>query len=39
MQGGGKVYLPEWTLSDAEPFLVELDQTIQPAWADETTVL
>ncbi|THG32818.1 Gfo/Idh/MocA family protein [Naasia lichenicola] len=39
MAGGERMYLPEWTLSDKEPLLVELDDAVQPAWKDETTVL
>lgn len=36
MDGGSKMYLPDWTLSDKQPVLIELDQNTQPAWAGET---
>jgi len=36
MNGGSKVYLPEWSLSDKEPVLIELDQNTQPPWTGET---
>jgi predicted dehydrogenase len=39
ISGGKTIPLPEWTLSDKKPFLVELDQRTQPAWARETAVL
>lgn len=39
LQGGEIIHLPEWTLSDKKPFLVELDQETRPAWAGETAVL
>jgi predicted dehydrogenase len=39
LQGGEIIHLPEWTLSDKQPFLVELDQETRPAWANETAVL
>jgi hypothetical protein len=35
MRGGERVYLPKWTLTDAKPNVVELDQDIQPPWARE----
>jgi hypothetical protein len=39
LKGGALIHLPEWTLSDKKPYLVELDQDTQPAWANETAVL
>ncbi|CAM5395836.1 Gfo/Idh/MocA family protein [Leifsonia shinshuensis] len=39
LQGGEIIHLPEWTLSDKKPFLVELDQETRPGWANETAVL
>lgn len=33
LKGGEKVYLPEWTLTDRTPKLIELDQAVEPAWA------
>lgn len=35
LRGGERIPLPEWTLSDAEPFLVPLRQDVQPPWRDE----
>lgn len=35
MQGGERVYLPEWTLNDAKPTVIERDQDVQPPWAKE----
>jgi hypothetical protein len=35
MRGGERVYLPEWTLTDTKPIVVELDQDVQPPWAKE----
>lgn len=32
LAGGEKVYLPEWTLADRKPFLIDLDDAVQPAW-------
>ncbi|MCU1409262.1 MAG: putative NADH-dependent oxidoreductase [Microbacteriaceae bacterium] len=39
MNGGDKTFLPEWTLSDQEPFEIELNQDIEPAWSVETALL
>lgn len=33
LRGGERVYLPDWTLSDAKPHVVELAQDIEPPWA------
>jgi predicted dehydrogenase len=38
-QGGERIHLPEWTLSDAKPFVVELDQSVEPPWAKESREL
>ena len=37
--GGKRMNLPDWTLSDRKPHLVELRDDLQPAWAGETSVL
>jgi hypothetical protein len=37
LKGGEKVYLPEWTLTDQEPFVVPLDDEVQPAWKGQTS--
>lgn len=39
MKGGDRVHLPDWTLSDRKPHVIELDQHREPNWADETSVL
>jgi predicted dehydrogenase len=39
LKGGALIHLPEWTLSDKKPCLIELDQDTQPAWANETAFL
>lgn len=39
LKGGEKVYLPDWTLSDAKPVLVPLDQAAEPAWVNEHSLL
>ncbi len=39
MSGGQRVYLPEWTLSDRKPVLIDLDDAVRPAWINESTVL
>lgn len=39
IKGGERVHLPEWTLTNRTPVLVDLDQTKEPNWAGETSVL
>lgn len=39
LQGGQRMYLPEWTLSDAQPFEVDLADDVRPAWRDEVSPL
>ena len=39
MAGGERIPLPEWTLSDRRPFEVVLDDTVQPAWKNEASVM
>ena len=39
MAGGERIPLPEWTLSDRHPFEVVLDDTVQPAWKNEASVM
>lgn len=37
LKGGEKIYLPEWTITDQEPFVVPLDDEVQPAWKGQTS--
>ena len=39
LKRGERIPLPEWTLSDQQPFVVELAPDVRPAWAEETAVL
>jgi hypothetical protein len=39
LDGGEKIYLPEWTLSDQKPFEVALVEGGEPAWEGETALV
>lgn len=39
LAGGDRMDLPEWTLSDRAPHVIELDDDVQPAWIGETSVV
>lgn len=39
LRGGERMYLPKWTLSEAQPFEVDLAQDVRPAWRDEASPL
>ncbi len=37
MAGGDRMDLPEWTLSNRAPLVIDLDDDVQPAWTGETS--
>ena len=39
LKGGTRIPLPNWALSDSTPFVVEMDQGVEPPWANEPAVL
>lgn len=39
MKGGERVHLPEWTLSDRQPYVVALAEDVEPNWKGESAVV
>ena len=37
MAGGDRMDLPEWTLSNRAPLVIDMDDDVQPAWTGETS--